>query len=326
MKFKHFLGKVKFNLSKHSPEILMVAGGISVVTGTVLACKKTLNLPDILDEHKTIADDIKSEHAYDESKDYKHDITKLYLSTIKKIAKNYAVPVVIEASGLFMFFSSNKKLRKRNAEIMAAYVTLNNAFKFYRKNVVETFGEDIDNDMLFGTKRKDIEVTDEEGKTKKIKNVKVFKESSEDFDNLVLTYRNCKGFTEGNTKNAIEYNVSFMKFKINEILRIIEWNHYTFIDKFYELMGIEVTKASRVCGWFSDPSKYGLPEIKPEDIIKFEVGCVEEVNEFTGEITEIPALAVSIQHHGIIYDIIEDPASKLKNLKFVEDKPKFVEV
>ena len=322
MKFKHFLGKVKFNLKKHSPEILMVAGGVSVVTGTVLACKKTMNMPDILDEHKSIADDIKSEHEDTESKDYKHDITKLYLSTTKKIAKNYAVPVVIEASGLVMLFSSNNILRKRNAQIMAAYAALNKAFKFYRKNVVDTFGEDIDNDMLFGIKREDIEVTDEEGKTKKIKNVKVFKESSEDFDNLVLTYRNCKGFTEGNTKNAIDYNVAFMNFKINEMLRIIEWNHYTFIDKFYELMGIEVTKASRVCGWFSDPSKYGLPVIEPQNIIKYEVGCVKEVNEITGEITKIPAIAVSIQHHGIIYDIIEDPASKLKNLEFVEEKPR----
>ena len=43
MKFeiKNMINKVKFNVVKHSPEILMGIGIAGVVTSTVLACRST---------------------------------------------------------------------------------------------------------------------------------------------------------------------------------------------------------------------------------------------------------------------------------------------
>lgn len=42
--------KTSFQLKKHSPEILVVAGVIGVVTSAVMACKATTKVNEILDK------------------------------------------------------------------------------------------------------------------------------------------------------------------------------------------------------------------------------------------------------------------------------------
>ena len=49
IKIKNVLNKVKFNVVKHSPEILIGIGIAGVVTSTVLACRSTLKVQEILD-------------------------------------------------------------------------------------------------------------------------------------------------------------------------------------------------------------------------------------------------------------------------------------
>ena len=44
--------KIGFQLKKHSPEILAVAGTVGVVASTVMACKATTKLHDILEDSK----------------------------------------------------------------------------------------------------------------------------------------------------------------------------------------------------------------------------------------------------------------------------------
>lgn len=40
-----------YNVKEHAPEISLVVGGVSIIAGTVLACKRTLKVNDILEEH-----------------------------------------------------------------------------------------------------------------------------------------------------------------------------------------------------------------------------------------------------------------------------------
>ena len=49
-KFVNVYNGVKGKVEKHSPEILMGVGVVGVVTGTVMACRATLKLNDILEE------------------------------------------------------------------------------------------------------------------------------------------------------------------------------------------------------------------------------------------------------------------------------------
>ena len=55
--------KTSFQLKKHSPEILVVAGVIGVVTSAVMACKATTKVNEILDKTK---EDVEAIHKCEE--------------------------------------------------------------------------------------------------------------------------------------------------------------------------------------------------------------------------------------------------------------------
>ena len=53
-----FLSKTGFQLKKHSPEILVVAGVIGVVTSAVMACKATTKVDKIVENTKNDIDKV----------------------------------------------------------------------------------------------------------------------------------------------------------------------------------------------------------------------------------------------------------------------------
>ena len=95
------LKKATFKAKKHSPEILVVAGVVGVVTSGVMACKATTKLSGILEESKNNVDTI---HNYVEEKgfsekyteeDSKKDLTIVYAQTGIKLVKLYAPAVIL---------------------------------------------------------------------------------------------------------------------------------------------------------------------------------------------------------------------------------------
>lgn len=162
-------------LRKHAPEILAVTGAVTIVAGTVKACKDTIALQDDLaDDLEAIevtkqAREVNPE-AYTE-KMYREDITKAYLHTAGTVVKHYWISAVMLASGIGAMFASNSILRKRCASIGAAFTALKTTFENYRSNVKKEYGEDADYKMMYGVEKKKIttEVIGEDGKVKKVK-------------------------------------------------------------------------------------------------------------------------------------------------------------
>ena len=94
------MGKITLGLKRHSPEILMVTGIIGVVASTVIACKATLKVNDILDNAKLEVEKIHECAArtdlvdeYSEQ-DKKKDLAIVYVQTGVKLAKLYAPAVI----------------------------------------------------------------------------------------------------------------------------------------------------------------------------------------------------------------------------------------
>ena len=94
-KFVNVYNGVKGKVEKHSPEILMGVGVVGVVTGTVMACRATLKLNDILEEAQETRDKIKEvasnpnyEDKYTEE-DAKKDLAVNYIQTGVKVAKSF---------------------------------------------------------------------------------------------------------------------------------------------------------------------------------------------------------------------------------------------
>lgn len=176
MKIKEIAIKTATSVKTHSPEILIVSGVIGVVTATVLACRATLKVNDVLEEAKEAIDVIHKEEAkktekYTE-KDAKKDLTIVYVQSGLKFAKLYAPAIILGGLSLTSIFASNNILRKRNMALAAAYTTVDKAYKEYRKRVIEKYGEEVDKQLRFGSHTEKIEEEEVDPETGKVKKVK----------------------------------------------------------------------------------------------------------------------------------------------------------
>lgn len=55
--------------------------------------------------------------------------------------------------------TSNNILRKRNIALAAAYTALDKSFKEYRGRVIERFGKELDRELKYNIKAKEVEET-----------------------------------------------------------------------------------------------------------------------------------------------------------------------
>lgn len=248
--------KAKFKAIQHSPEILCVAGIVGVVGAAVTACVATTKISKITEEHKETMDAIhtmkerleKGEEIPEYSmQDVKKDTTITYVQTGLKFAKTYAPAVILGTLSIGALVGSNRILRKRNAALAAAYTAVDSAFKKYRQNVVERFGEETDKELRYSIKKEKVEVEKEvDGKIKKVKETVEtaavgHSEYAKFFD------ASCKGWTK-----SPEYNLSFLRGVQETCNRKLRVQKYLFLNDVYDALGIERTRAGQVVGWLYD--------------------------------------------------------------------------
>ena len=168
MKFKA-IKKLTKSIKKYAPEIMTGVGAVCTVTGAVIACKKTLELPNKIIAREMAIDDLHDiqENQRVDDKSVKKEITKEKLGMVKDIAELYALPVGLGVLGLGLMVGSTRVSRKRYTSLMGAYMTLETAFKNYRDRVIEKYGLDEDKYFVTGIKKETIETVDENGKKKK---------------------------------------------------------------------------------------------------------------------------------------------------------------
>lgn len=239
-------------VQKHSPEILAGVGVVGVVASGVMACKATLKLNDILDECKETRDKIKEVEENPEfedrysPEDAKKDLTVNYMQTSMKIAKLYAPAVLLGSASLGCLLASNDILRKRNAALSAAYMTVDKGFKEYRQRVAERFGEEVEKEIRYNIKAQEIETTvvNEDGSEA------VVKETVNVMDpNLYSDY--ARFFDEASPywQNDPEYNLMFLKAQQQYANDLLKSRGRLFLNEVYEMLGIDKTKAGQIVGW-----------------------------------------------------------------------------
>lgn len=272
------LGKVSLGLKKHSPEILVVAGVVGTVTSAVLACKATTKLSGILEEAKDNIDMIHecAEHpetlnAEYTEEDAKKDLAIVYVQTGIKVVKLYAPAVILGGLSIAGILTSNNILRKRNVALAAAYATVDKGFKEYRGRVVERFGEELDKELRYNIKAKEIEetVVDEKGKEKTVKkSVNVID------PNAIGDF--AKFFDDGNTgwDPDPELSLFFLKQQQAHANDILQSRGHLFLNEVYDMLGIPRTAAGSVVGWVYDPNN---PDHKGDNFVDF--GIYNQDNE-----------------------------------------------
>ena len=247
--------KIGFKFKKHSPEILVVAGIVGGVTSAVMACKATTKLDKVLKEPKDKIDQI---HEYVEKngfsekyteEDSKNDLRIMYTQAGVKVAKLYAPSIILGAVSITAILSGHKILRKRNVALAAAYTAVDKGFKEYRGRVIERFGKELDRELRYNVKAKEIEETvlNEDGtETKEKKVVEVVS------DPLPSEYAKfyddgCIGWTKDP-----EHNKRFLILQQSIANDLLQSRGYLFLNDVYEMLGIPKTKAGYVVGWIYD--------------------------------------------------------------------------
>lgn len=250
--------KIGFIFKKHSPEIFMAVGIVGVVTSAVMACKATTKLSGILEESKNEIDQLHEyvkENGYSKKyteEDSKKDLVISYTKMSIKLVKVYAPSVILGLLSITSILASNNIIRKRNMALAAAYAAIDSNFKDYRNRVVERFGKELDRELKYNIKPKEIEETiiDEEGNEivvkKTVNNAEV---------NLPSEY--AKVFDEFSscwTKDA-DYNLTFLRRiqdQANDKLRL---RGHLFLNEVYDMLDIPRTKAGAIVGWIYDPNR-----------------------------------------------------------------------
>lgn len=255
-KLTRTLNRVGLKLKKHSPEILVVTGVVGTVASAVMACKATTKIDEVLAETK---ENVEKTKDYVEKKgfsekyteeDYKKDLTIFYAKGGLGLVKLYAPSVALGALSITAILSGHNVLRKRNVALAAAYATVEKGFKEYRGRVVERFGEELDRELKYNIKAKEVEETTVDEKTGE---EKVTKKTVNLADpNNYSTYARffddgCTGWTKDP-----EYNLMFLKNQQRYANDLLKSRGHLFLNEVYDMLGIPRTKAGQVVGWIYD--------------------------------------------------------------------------
>lgn len=248
-------GKVGLKFKKHSPEILVAAGVAGTVASAVMACKATTKLSGILEESKEQVDQIHGyveEHGFTEKyteEDSKKDLTIVYAQTGVKLVKLYAPAVILGGVSIAAILGGHRILRKRNIALAAAYTAVDKSFKEYRSRVVERFGKELDKELKYNVKVKEVEetVTKEDGTEETVKNTVTVVDPNTYSEFARFYDDGCLGW-----EKDPELNLMFLKRQQNYANDKLKRQGYLFLNDAYEMLGIPKTKAGQVVGWIYD--------------------------------------------------------------------------
>lgn len=248
--------KTFFQLKKHSPEILVVAGVAGTVVSAVMACKATTKISDILNESKETIETIHEAQnnealaeKYPENM-ARRDLAIVYIQTGAKLGKLYAPSVILGTLSITSILASNNILRKRNVALAAAYATVDKGFKEYRNRVIEKFGEEVDQQLKHGVVAEKIEetITDEEGKKKKVKKT-IGVSGISDYGEYAVYFDKSSPYFEGND----DYDMMFLRAQQNYANDLLRARGYLTLNEVLDGLGIPGTqmlrKAGMVVGW-----------------------------------------------------------------------------
>ena len=298
--------KVMFNVKKKSPEIFIVAGIVGGITSAVLACKATLKLDEILEEHKETMTKVhkKEEQAktdpevkFDEA-DVQRTTTAVYIKTAFKVARLYAPSVALGAVSIGCVLKSHSIMKTRNLALGAALTTLDKKFKNYREGVIERFGEDIDNELRCGIREKEVEVekTDEKGKVKKEKTTIKVADPDKNGSPYMRYFSRSNPYWDGGSTNYVKMFLKNIQNTANDRLKASRAGFIT-LNEVYEMLGFTPDGTGMVVGWRYDPRDKSI-----DSYIEFDVKEICVMNEH-GEYEN--AFAIDFNVDGQIFDKVK---------------------
>ena len=289
-------GRVGLKFKKHSPEIMVVAGCVGVVASAVMACKATTKASEIIENTKKEVEDVHT--CLDTHEDYtveesKRDLTIIYAQTGIKFAKLYGPSIILGALSITGILASNNILRKRNLALAAAYATVDKGFKEYRGRVIERFGEELDKELRYNIRKKEVEeiVTNEDGTQSVVKKTVDVVDPNDLGDYTRFFDETCTAYV----KNA-EDNMLFLKKQLNYANDILNTRGYIFLNEVLEMLGFQPTVSGHVVGWMKNGNGDGFVDFGLYDAYN------EKARDFVNGHER--SFLINFNPDGVIYDLV----------------------
>ncbi len=252
-------GRTGLLMKVKSPEILLVMGITSGIGATILACRATLKVEGVLEEHKAKAEKINEcwekvkdgEIALDvySEQDHRKDLTVTYTQTAVDFIKLYGPAVSLGVVSIFCIVSGHGIMKQRNVALVAAYKAVEEGFSAYRKRVVEEHGEEADYKYKHGLRS--VEVTemayiDEDGVKHKAQKKMMLSPADEAIPSVYARF-----FDEacGQWSKTPEYNLMFLRAQQNYYNDMLKARGHVFLNEVYDALGIPRSQAGSIVGW-----------------------------------------------------------------------------
>lgn len=229
---------------KHSPVLLFGTGLATFVGTVVLAVRATQKLDGVFEEAEARLDKMDPESAQDsdEAAEFKKASVKIRLKTATKVAKLYAPVVATGVISIGCFTGSHVILTRRNAGLMAAYATLDQALKDYRERVKKEYGEEKEVELFHGLVDKEIAVETDEGPV--VKTVKTVGPRG------LSQYAVCfEKSTSVNWEPSRLTNTMFINAAQTYANNLLQGRGHLFLNDVFDMLGMPRTRAGSQVGW-----------------------------------------------------------------------------
>jgi hypothetical protein len=230
---------------KHSPAALFVAGTVGIVGTVVLACRATLKIDEVLDEHNDRSAKMELNRGsldYTE-RAFQEDRVKLYVQTSFKLVKLYGPAILVGAASIAALTGSHVILNRRYAGVTAAYAALDKAYREYRSRVKDEIGLEKERELYSGTNSREIVEETEEGAV--VRTVKTAAGRSP------YSFLFDKVNSESWSKDP-GYNQMFLRSSQSYANDLLRARGYVLLNDVLDMLGIDRTRAGCVVGWVLD--------------------------------------------------------------------------
>lgn len=292
------IGRTQLWAGANSPKILFGVGVVSVVGAAVLACKSTLHVEDVLNEHEKHAMNIKTvQHETYTDADRRQDMLTLYIQTTVKLTRLYAPPIIIGSFGIGCLTKSHNILSQRNAALSAAYAGLDSTFRNYRERVKKEIGEEKEKEVYLDAKK--VELKNANGDKVKLKVATATGGSPY----AVFYDETNRNFV----KHAPEMNILVLRQRQNYLNDKLKMRGHLFLNEVYDELGFDHTTAGAVTGWLWDPEHqidWG-DGIQRNNFVDFGIWADERRDSLADMVVDGEGIFLDFNVDGEIYDKID---------------------
>lgn len=253
-----FASRNALKIKKNSPQILFYAGIVGTVATTVLASRATLKAVPVVERLKETRAELDSFHLEDkvEPEVYNKEVINQYTVAAIDLTKLYGPVVIVGVASIAALTKSHRQLRSRNTALTMAYTGLFKTFETYRERVRAELGDEIDQQWLHGTVKKEIEYEDSKGKLK-TKEITVLDPESTASNTYLFDA------SLGSWCKDVGYNQTYLDSQQDYANLILQKRGHMLLNDIYDSLQIPRTPEGGVLGW-----KYPAEDGK-EDFIDF---------------------------------------------------------